>query len=290
MSGWLKFLKLCTPGTRGLLDRTMRINVIYNDDCIRSLFTKIEKKSVDLVFADPPYNLSGSGMSLKGSKTGGDWYMVNEKWDVMSKDEYLNFTKIWISGCREALKDNGSIYVSCTFHNIAEVITALKNQNLSIRNVITWQKPNAMPNITKRVFTHSTEFVVWATKGKSWIFNYQELKKINPDKQKDGSSKQMRDVWVMPLVQGGERLHGLNGRAIHPTQKPEEMLKRIIIASSNKGDLVLDPFLGSGTTAVVAKKLGRSWIGIEKDKNYVLSARNRIEKTQPDSYIQESLI
>lgn len=119
-----------------------------------------------------------------------------------------------------------------------------------------------MPNMTRRVFTHSSEFIVWAVKGKGWIFNYDELKKINPEKQKDGSLKQMRDVWSLPLVQGKERLRGNDGRALHPTQKPEEMLKRIIITSSNKGDLVLDPFLGSGTTVVVAKKLGRDWIGI----------------------------
>jgi site-specific DNA-methyltransferase (adenine-specific) len=130
--------------------------------------------------------------------------------------------------------------------------------------------------MTKRVFTHSTEFVVWAVKGKNWIFNYKELKNINPDRQKDGSLKQMRDVWAIPLVQGKERLHGKDGRALHPTQKPEEMLKRIIIASSSEGDTVLDPFLGSGTTAVVAKKLCRKWIGIEKCKKYVEIANKRI--------------
>ena len=119
--------------------------------------------------------------------------------------------------------------------------------------------------MTRRVFTHSTEFVIWAVKGKKWTFNYEELRKINPEKQKDGSIKQMRDVWALPLVQGKERIRGKNGKALHPTQKPEEMLKRIIIASSNKGDVVLDPFLGSGTTAVVAKRLKRDWIGIEKD-------------------------
>ena len=131
--------------------------------------------------------------------------------------------------------------------------------------------------MTKRVFTHSTEFVVWAVKGKKWIFNYQELKKINPETQKDGALKQMRDVWALPLVQGKERLHGKDGRALHPTQKPEEMLKRIIVASSNKGGVVLDPFLGSGTTAVVAKKLGRNWIGIERNVKYSKMAERRIK-------------
>jgi site-specific DNA-methyltransferase (adenine-specific) len=154
---------------------------------------------------------------------------------------------------------------------------ALKEAGFEIKNVITWQKTNAMPNMTRRVFTHSTEFVVWAVKGKGWIFNYEELKKINPDKQQDGSMKQMRDVWALPLVQGKERLRGgKGGRALHPTQKPEELLRRIIIASSNKGDVVLDPFMGSGTTGAVAKKLGRQWIGIESEGKYIKPAKDRI--------------
>ena len=254
----------------------MKLNTIYQDDCIKILNEKIDEKSVNLIFADPPYNLSGNGLKWEGNKTGGDWYMVNEKWDKMSAPEYMQFTRKWIGACHKVLKDNGSIYISCTYHNLAEVMIVLKQLDFKINNVIVWQKTNAMPNMTKRVFTHSTEFVVWAVKDKKWIFNYQELKKINPETQKDGALKQMRDVWALPLVQGKERLHGKDGRALHPTQKPEEMLKRIIIASSNKGDLVLDPFLGSGTTAVAAKKLGRNWIGIEKSKKYVDMAKKRI--------------
>jgi len=258
----------------------MKKNFIYNGDCIDILNNEIDKKSVDLIFADPPYNLSGNGLKWKGNKTGGDWYMVNEEWDKMTAPEYLQFTRKWIGACQEALKDHGSIYISCTYHNIAEVMIVLKQLDFKIHNVITWQKTNAMPNMTRRVFTHSTEFIVWAVKGKKWIFNYEELKKINPEKQKDGSLKQMRDVWSLPLVQGKERLMGKDGRALHPTQKPEEMLKRIIIASSNKDDLVLDPFLGSGTTVFVAKKLGRNWIGIEKNKEYIIMAQNRISNKQ----------
>ena len=188
----------------------------------------------------------------------------------------MQFTRKWISACHKVLKDNSSIYISCTYHNLAEEIISLKQLGFKINNVIVWQKTNAMPNMTKRVFTHSIEFVIWAVKGKKWIFNYKELKKINPETQKNGAFKQMRDVWTMPLVQGKERLHGNDGRAFHPTQKPEEMLKRIIIASSNEGDLILDPFLGSGTTAVVAKRLNRQWIGIEKRKKYVEMALKRI--------------
>jgi site-specific DNA-methyltransferase (adenine-specific)/modification methylase len=255
----------------------MEINVIYTGDCIKILNEKIDEKSVELIFADPPYNLSGNNLKWKGNKTGGDWYMVNEEWDKMTTLEYSQFTDNWVTGCHRVLKDNGSIYVSCTYHNIAEIMTALKRLGFKINNIIVWQKTNAMPNMTKRVFTHSTEFVVWAVKGKNWIFNYEELKIINPEKQKDGSLKQMRDVWPLPLVQGKERLKGKDGRALHPTQKPEEILKRIITASSNKGDTVLDPFLGSGTTAFIAKKLERNWIGIEKIKRYVDIATRRIE-------------
>ena len=255
----------------------MKKNIIYKGDCVEILNEKIDKKSIDLIFADPPYNLSGNGLTWKGNKTGGDWFMVNEEWDKMTAPEYIQFTRKWIGACNNSLKDNGSIYISCTYHNIAEVMIVLKQLGFKINNIITWQKTNAMPNITRRVFTHSTEFIIWAIKGKKWIFNYEELKRINPDKQKDGSLKQMRDVWTLPLVQGGERIRGKNGKALHPTQKPEEMLKRIILASSNKGDIVLDPFLGSGTTAYIAKKLGRNWIGIEKEKKYIEMAEKRLK-------------
>jgi site-specific DNA-methyltransferase (adenine-specific)/modification methylase len=256
----------------------MKTNFIYHGDCINILNNIIDNGSIDLIFADPPYNLSGNGLKWQGNKTGGDWYMINEVWDKMSPPEYLQFTRKWIGACHRVLKDHGSIYISCTYHNISEVMIVLKQLKFKINNVITWHKSNAMPNMTRRVFTHSTEFIVWAVKGGKWVFNYQELKKINPDKQKDGSSKQMRDVWSLPLVQGKERLKGKDGRSLHPTQKPEEMLKRIILASSNQGDLVLDPFLGSGTTAFVANKLGRKWIGIEKERKYVDLASSRILK------------
>ena len=254
----------------------MKINTIYRGDCRDILKKEIRNESVDLIFADPPYNLSGNGLKWEGNKTGGDWYMVNEDWDRMSVPEYMRFTEQWIGACDRALKDGGSIYICCTYHNIAEAMIVLKQLNYKINNLITWQKTNAMPNMTRRVFTHSSEFVVWAVKGKKWIFNYEELREINPDRQKDGSLKQMRDVWLLPLVQGKERLRGNDNRALHPTQKPEEMLKRIILASSKRGDLVLDPFLGSGTTGVIAKRLGRNWIGIEKNQAYVKAAEERI--------------
>lgn len=255
----------------------MKKNIIYNGDCVEILNTKVDEASVDLIFADPPYNLSGNGLKWKGNQTGGDWYMVNENWDKMSAPEYMRFSQKWIGASHRALKDNGSIYIACSYHNLGEVMIVLKQLDFKVNNIITWYKTNAMPNMTRRTFTHSTEFVIWATKGKGWTFNYEEIKKINPEKQKDGQDKQMRDFWEMPLVQGKERLRGTDNKALHPTQKPEEMLKRIILASSNKGDVVLDPFLGSGTTTYVAKKYGRDWIGIEREKKYVEAAKKRME-------------
>ena len=255
----------------------MKTNVIYNGDCLDILNKKVDEKSVDLIFADPPYNLSGNGLQWKGNKTGGDWYMVNEQWDKVTALEYMQFTRKWLAACARVLRDKGAIYVACSYHNIAEVMISLKQLHFKINNVITWYKTNAMPNMTKRVFTHSTEFVVWAVKGRGWTFNYEKIKEINPDRQKNGDLKQMRDLWELPLVQGKERLRGDGGRALHPTQKPEEMLKRIILASSRKGNIVLDPFLGSGTTTFVAKQYGRKWIGIEQDGNYVKSARKRMK-------------
>ncbi len=254
----------------------MKTNVIYKGDCIKILNDKVDEKSVDLIFADPPYNLSGNGLKWKGNKTGGDWYMVNEEWDKMTASEYLQFTRQWIRACDRVLKNKGSIYTACSYHNIAEVMIVLKELNYKLTNVITWHKTNAMPNMTKRVFTHSTEFVVWAVKGRGWKFNYEKLKEINPERQKDGSLKQMRDLWEMPLVQGKERLRNSQNETLHPTQKPEEMLKRVILASSDEGDIVLDPFVGSGTTAFISKKYGRKWIGIDKEQKYVNASLKRL--------------
>ena len=255
----------------------MKTNIIYNGDCVETLKNKVDDASIDLIFADPPYNLSGNGLQWKDNKTGGDWSMVNEEWDKMSDSEYIQFTRNWVGACNRVLKSKGSIYIACSYHNIAEVMIVLKELGCKINNIITWHKTNAMPNMTRRVFTHSTEFVVWAVKGSGWTFNYEEAKRINPERQKDGKLKQMRDVWEMALVQGKERLRGKDGRALHPTQKPAEMLKRIILASSGKGDIVLDPFLGSGTTSYIAQKYERRWIGIEQSKEYIKIARERMK-------------
>lgn len=254
----------------------MKINHLYLGDCVNIMRNKLKANSFELIFADPPYNISRKKLTLIGNKTGGNFYKINEKWDQMTEAEYRSFTNEWINCCYSLLKHSGSIYVCCTMHNIEQIIYSLKNSKMNIKNIITWHKTNAMPNITRRMFTHSTEFIVYATKNSNWIFNHDKLKEINPEKQKNGNSKQMRDVWSIPITQGKERLKADNGRAFHPAQKPEEIVKRAIIASSNKGNLVLDPFIGTGTTAVVAEKLNRNWIGIEKDARYKKQAMIRI--------------
>ena len=256
----------------------MKTNIIYTGNCLGILKNKIDEQSVDLIFADPPYNLSGNSLKWKGNKTGGDWFMMDEQWDKMTAPEYLQFTRKWIGLSSMVLKRRGAIYIACSYHNICEVMIVLKQLGFKIKNIITWYKTNAMPNMTKRVFTHSTEFIVWAVKGTGWIFNYEKIKEINPDKQKNGNPKQMRDMWKLPLVQGKERLRIYNGRALHPNQKPEELLKIIILASSNEGDIVLDPFLGTGTTTFIAEKYHRKWIGIESNKDYVKIARQRMKR------------
>ena len=256
----------------------LELNEIYKGDCINIMKEKIPDGEINLIYADPPYNLSGNALKWEGNKTGGNWYMMNEEWDKMTSEEYFEFTFKWLEQAKRVLKPNGSIYISCTYHNIGELLINLKRLGMKINNVIIWYKTNAMPNMTKRVFTHSTEYVIWAVKGKNWIFNYEKMKEINPERQKDGAPKQMRDLWKMPLCQGKERIKGKNGRAIHPTQKPEALIERIILASSKEGDIVLDPFFGVGTTGVVAERLNRRWIGIEINAKYIKYAKMRLEQ------------
>lgn len=250
---------------------------IRKADCVVGM-AKLEPRSVNMVFADPPYNLSGSSLVNRKSATGGDFYKVNEQWDSWTDVAYANFTDAWISEAARILVDNGAIYVCASHHNIGEVVASLKKSNFSVKNIIVWEKPNAMPNMTRRTFTHSTEFVVWAVKGKNWIFNFEALKNLNPESQRDGRPKMMRDVWRLPVVQGVERLRGNDGRALHPTQKPEALVQRCIEASTDPGHLVLDPFAGSGTTAVVAKRLGRHSISFETEDTYIRAARNRLRR------------
>jgi site-specific DNA-methyltransferase (adenine-specific)/modification methylase len=257
----------------------MKLNHIYKGDCIEVMKKCIEDKSIDLIYADPPYNLSGKSLNLINNKTGGPFYKMNEDWDKWNYNEYIIFTEKWLKEAWRVLKSNGSLYVSCTYHNIGEIIFIAKKIGFKLINIITWYKTNAMPNITKRTFTHATEYVCWFVKGNKWKFNYEILKRLNPHKTKDGKEKQMRDFLdfiEMPIVQGKERIRGPSGRAIHPTQKPEKLLEIIILASSGEGDIVLDPFFGTGTTGVVAKRYNRNFIGIEINEKFIKVARKRI--------------
>jgi site-specific DNA-methyltransferase (adenine-specific)/modification methylase len=266
-------------------ENTMKINNIYLGDCIHIMETEIPENSVDLVYADPPYNLSGKKLTLINNKTGGPFYKMNEDWDKWEYEDYLAFTENWISKVWKVLKATGSLYVSCTYHNIAEIIFISKKIGFKLNNIITWYKTNAMPNITKRTFTHSTEYICWFVKGKNWKFNYEKLKEFNPHKTKEGKPKQLRDFVDfigLPIVQGKERIKDQNGRALHPTQKPEKLIELIIIASSDEGDIILDPFFGTGTTGVVASRLKRKWIGIEINEKYFKIAYERIFGKEPD--------
>lgn len=250
---------------------------IRKSDCVNGM-RKLNESSVDLVFADPPYNLSRSRLENKRSLTGGAFFKVHESWDQFDNLEYQKFSNDWISESMRILKPSGSIFVCASQHNLGMVLLSLEKNGSALKNIIVWEKPNAMPNLTRRTFTHSVEFVVWAVKGKGWVFNYEDLRELNPDRQKDGSPKMLRDVWRFPVVQGSERLRGPDGRALHPTQKPEALVSRCIIAASNRGDLVVDPFSGSGTTGVVCLENKRNFVGFETEEKYVNAARSRIAK------------
>lgn len=239
-------------------------------DCIE-VMQKMPKGGINLILTDPPYNASEGGINLPNNKTGGAYYKVNEKWDKFGHySNYLDFTRKWIYEADSLLTPNGSIMVCCSLHNIGELIIALKELKYKFINLITWKKTNPMPNITKRMLTHSTEFIVWFAKSKGWIFNYRDMKKYNQDKQ-------LRDVWEFPLCQGKERIKGKDSKAAHPTQKPLQLFKRLIEMGSNEGDIVLDPFIGIGTTAIAAQELKRKWIGIDSNKEYIKLANNRIQ-------------
>ena len=250
----------------------MKINQITKGNCI-DLMKKIDSKSVELVLTDPPYNISGkSKLDLKNNTTGGPYYKMEETWDIF-KDykEYLDFTRSWTAEADKVLSDKGSMAICCSYHALGEILIALKELDYKILNIITWRKTNPMPNITKRTLTHSTEFVIWAVKSKGWTFNYDDMKKY-------ADGKQLRDVWEFPLCQGKERIKNESGRAAHPNQKPMALISRIVEMASKQGDLVLDPFIGVGTTAVAAKLLKRNWIGIENNSKYIKIARARIRK------------
>ena len=219
---------------------------------------KIKSKSIDMIFADPPYFLSGDGITCSGGKIvsvkKGEW---DKKIDIKEKHK---FNKKWIRLCKRVLKDNGTIWISGTMHNIYSIGMALEEEGFKIINNITWKKLNPPPNISCRAFTHSTETILWAKKdikNAKHKFNYETMKTMN-------GGKQMKDVWETSLTKPSEKKYGK-----HPTQKPVELLKRIILSSTDEGDLILDPFNGSGTTGIVANLLNRKYIGIEKEKDYL---------------------
>ena len=247
---------------------------IYNDDCFK-IFPKIPSESVDLVFADPPYNMSKKrGLGWKYSKH----ITMQEEWDIFSKDDYLKFNQQWIKECLRVLKHGGSLWICGSFHNIYQVGFILQHiEDVKINNSIVWFKPNAQPNITCRMFTESTEHLIWASKngnGKKWKFNYEATKNLIHD-DLNPKGKQTRNVWWIPLTPKSEKWAGL-----HPTQKPIELLRRIILSCTNEGDTVLDPFLGSGTTSAVAKMLNRNSIGIEKERKYLPIIKKRLNPPQ----------
>ena len=255
------------------------INKIVNGSSLEIIKT-IPNKTFDLVFADPPYNLQ-IGKKLKrpdDSKVNG----VNDKWDQFkSFVDYDKFCIEWLNECKRVLKDNGSIWVIGTYHNIFRIGYHIQNLGYWMLNDVIWRKNNPMPNFKGTRFTNAHETLIWASKRKKskYTFNYQSLKCLNDDLQ-------MRSDWTFPICNGKERLKK-NGKKVHSTQKPEALLHRIILATTNKDDTILDPFLGTGTTAVVAKKLGRKYFGIEKDKKYFKAANERINKT---SIIEESYL
>ena len=255
----------------------MKVNLIHTGDCRRVLRTEVAPQSVDLAYADPPYNASASKpLNLRNNKTGGAFFMVDEDWDKFDSAAYRAFTLNWMESVARVLKPAASLFISCNMHSLGDVLHAGQNLGLRLNNIIVWRKSNPMPNITKRVFTHATEYVCWFVNGSGWIFNYYDLKKLNPELAKDGSTKQMQDCITLPSVQGKERLRGDDRRALHPTQKPEALLAILITAASHPGHIVLDPFMGSGTTAIVARRLERQWIGIEQNAKFVRAAYARL--------------
>ena len=248
-------------------------NKIINGDSLEEL-KKIPRETFDLIFADPPYNLQLKSELIRPDRS--KVSAVNDKWDQFENfKKYDDFTYEWLSECKRILKKDGAIWVIGSYHNIFRVGTAIQNLGFWILNDVIWNKNNPMPNFRGTRFTNAHETLIWASKSEKskYTFNYQSLKCLNDDLQ-------MRSNWDLPICNGSERLKK-DGKKIHSTQKPEALLHRILLATSNKNDLILDPFLGSGTTATVAKKLGRNYFGIEKEKNYFKAAEQRIKTTKP---------
>jgi modification methylase len=253
----------------------IKADTIIQGDCIEAL-KSLPDRSVDLVFADPPYNLQLGGDLLRPDNSKVD--AVDDAWDQFeSFATYDAFTRAWMAECRRVLKDDGAMWVIGSYHNVFRVGVALQDLGFWILNDVIWRKSNPMPNFKGTRFTNAHETLIWAAKskgGKRYTFNYDAMKMANDELQ-------MRSDWTIPLCTGDERLKDEAGLKAHPTQKPEALLHRVIMASTKPGDIILDPFFGAGTTGAVAKRLGRRYIGIEREDAYVQLATLRISRVQP---------
>ncbi len=251
----------------------LETNKIYKGNCIETM-RSLPKKSVDMIFADPPYNLQLQGDLHRPDNSKVD--AVNDEWDQFeSFKAYDKFTKEWLTEARELLTDDGGIWVIGSYHNIFRIGAIMQDMGFWILNDVIWRKSNPMPNFRGRRFTNAHETMIWASKSQKskYCFNYDAMKAMNDDKQ-------MRSDWEIPICSGHERLKGDDGNKVHPTQKPESLLYRVILSSTRKGDVVLDPFFGTGTTGCVAKQLGRQYVGLEQEDDYIKAATERLDATQ----------
>jgi DNA modification methylase len=251
------------------------LDTIILGNCIE-VFETLPQGSIDLIFADPPYNLQLQNELFRPdqSRVNG----VEDTWDQFESFEaYDRFSREWLSACRRVLKDTGTLWVIGTYHNIFRLGAILQDLDYWILNDVVWVKSNPMPNFRGVRFTNAQETLIWAQKrrGASYTFNHQDIKALNGDLQ-------MRSDWHLPLCTGRERIK-VNGSKAHAAQKPETLLYRVVLSSTNPGDVILDPFFGTGTTGAVAKKLHRHWIGVERDPKYAEIARQRIEAVEPVS-------
>src|SRR6185437_3725136 len=256
---------------RGLQDS---IDRVIEGNCV-DVMNELPAGCADLVFADPPYNLQLQGDLHRPDNSKVD--AVDDHWDQFSSfAEYDKFTREWLTAARRVLKDDGALWVIGSYHNIFRVGAILQDLGFWILNDVVWLKSNPMPNFKGRRFTNAHDTLIWAAKSAEtrYKFNYHAMKGLNDDLQ-------MRSDWVIPICSGGERLRDAKGVKVHPTQKPEALLFRVLLATTDPGDVVLDPFFGSGTTGAVAKRLGRRWIGIDRDETYAAAALERIRITEP---------
>ena len=250
------------------------VDQVLIGDCLEQL-KKIPSNSIDLVFADPPYNLQLGGDLKRPDESKVD--AVDDDWDKFdSLATYDSFTKLWLSECRRVLKPYGALWVIGSYHNIFRVGATLQDLGFWILNDVIWHKTNPMPNFRGRRFTNAHETLIWASKSQEsrYCFNYEAMKVFNDDVQ-------MRSDWTLALCTGGERLKNKDGDKLHPTQKPEALLQRVLLSSTKPGDVVLDPFFGTGTTGAVARALGRHFIGIEREQHYAAAALERIDNVEP---------